>query len=225
MRIEAIALLQLRDLRPPADSGARVTSLDDSLLLHTGATFESDPETLANVVRVLAGEQLTQHEDPRGIFFIPSVAAPSARTYRAVIEEIGEGGMWAPRPRRGSMGGPDDSFEALLGSMLGQIPSGLLEQVTRAATQGDAGTLERMTSDLQALLGKNPDLVALTQQTAPVAAQPRSPPTSRRAQTSYSQASASTRAIPASRSCSAAPRASTSPHPRSATSSPRSRPS
>jgi hypothetical protein len=173
MRIEAVALLQLKGFQPAADSGARVEPLEDGSLLYTGASFESDPETLSDLVRVLAGEALDSgHDDSRGIFFLPSVAAPQSRRYRDVVAEVGEGGMWVARSDAShELDDDQQGFEALLGSMMGNLPSGLLESVMQAAGNpgsgaggggqpglAQMGSLGQMANDLSALLGQNPEL-------------------------------------------------------------------
>src|ERR1700753_3225255 len=92
MGITAIALLKI----PGLVSAQRVERLDDAALLHTAEEFGDEPLALSLAVRALVGDALDEHSDPRGIFFIPSVVKPSARSYDAVIEEIGEGGVWGP---------------------------------------------------------------------------------------------------------------------------------
>jgi hypothetical protein len=156
MAITALALLRIA---PPATpvQGARITRLDDAILLHTQAEFGSDPEQLSRVVRERLGDAAVDaHTDPRGIFFIPSVASPSARTYDAVIAEVGEGGEWGPaRVAVNALGaaaiggGLGGGLGALLGSLLEQMPSGVLDSVS-AAARGEPGAFEAASSQLRA---------------------------------------------------------------------------
>jgi hypothetical protein len=153
MAITAIALLRLSN---PAELRGRVTRLDDAVLLDTQAGFATDPEELSGIVRELLGQDLSgQHRDARGIFFLPDVAAPRARSYEAVIAEVGEGGVWGPLPSAipplgAAMTG--GSLGALLGSLMEQLPSGVMESAA-AAARGEAGAFEAASAQLQAAAG------------------------------------------------------------------------
>ena len=99
MSIEAVALLRLPDLAPaPGDTApADVIVLADAVLVRTGATFAAEPHELAAGLRRMLGDRLDAHADARGVFFVPGAArepARSAGAYAAVIEAIGEAGMW-----------------------------------------------------------------------------------------------------------------------------------
>jgi len=185
MPIEALALLRLQTLH----TSARLERLDDALIVHTGASFATEPEQLAEALAGLVGQAaLAQHDDPRGILFIPDVAAPQARSYDAVVEEVGEGGVWAapalfrsraeePRASTASYEQAPD-FGALLGNVLAQLPPSLLSAAS-AAAQGDRGALDAVSAQMQALLGSSPELQQLAGQlggmlgqTAPGAAAP-----------------------------------------------------
>lgn len=148
MTIEALALLRLSKASLPPAAHDRVTALDDGLLLRTGESFAREPEELSVVVRTLVGPLLDEHRDPRGIFFVPHVAAPAATTYEQVIVEVGEGGVWGPLV---DAPGADD-FQSLLGNLLGQLPSSLLA-TANAAAAGSPGAFEAMGAQLQGMLG------------------------------------------------------------------------
>jgi hypothetical protein len=156
MAISAIALLRIPT---PPSLGGRVTALDDGVLLDTQASFATDPDELSGIVRELLGKALaSQHTDARGIFFIPSVAAPSARSYEGMIAEVGEGGVWGPLPSAISplgaamLGGAGGGLGALLGSLMQQMPSGVLDSAA-AAARGEPGAFEAASSQLQAAAG------------------------------------------------------------------------
>jgi len=89
---------------------------------------------LSNHVRALIGAAASQHMDPRGVFFIPDVAAPRARNYDAVLEEVGEGGLWGP------------AIGAGLGSMLDAV-----SEIVRR----DPGALQAASAQLSALIGQS----------------------------------------------------------------------
>jgi hypothetical protein len=153
MGITAIALLKLPGLvaKQPIDR------LDDAVLLHTGEDFGDEPLTLSLAVRALVGDSIDAHVDPRGIFFIPDVVQPKARSYDGVIEEIGEGGVWGPlhAPELAGLtfGGGAAGLEALLGGMLQQMPSEVLAAAS-AAVQDNPDALHAAASHLNEMLGK-----------------------------------------------------------------------
>jgi hypothetical protein len=124
MPITAICLLQLRSApQLPTQGPVRVEALQDGLLLHTPLDFGDDPEELASAVRSLLGEPLaSEHRDARGVFLIPSAAAPKARSYAEVIAEVGEGGVWSPWTEpQPTAAGPQD-LSGMLSGMLGGMP-------------------------------------------------------------------------------------------------------
>jgi hypothetical protein len=101
MSLDAIALLRLApdaaaalSLGPP-----EALPLADAMLLRTSLGFAAEPHELAAALRVGFGPALAAHRDPRGVFVLPSVAlehAQRAGSYEAVIDVIGEAGMWVP---------------------------------------------------------------------------------------------------------------------------------
>src|SRR5262245_11272657 len=157
MPLTAIALLRISTV--PTVDASKLTALDDGFLLDTGAPFSTDPDDLSDLVHSQLGPDLaSQHSDPRGLFFLPSVASPAARSYEGVISEIADGGVWGPAPSPGlplgaALGG--GALGALLGNLMQQMPSGVLEQVG-AAARGEPGAFEAAASQLQAadLAGK-----------------------------------------------------------------------
>lgn len=160
MPITAICLLKVPSLPLPSEGPVRVEKLDDSVLLHTTLDFADDPVDLAGAVRSLLGESLAdQHDDERGLFLIPSVAAPKARSYTGVIEEVADGGVWAPwEPADDAAAlpltaaGPD--LAGMLGGMLGGMPPGALAQAAASLKQ-DPSALQEAAAQLPGLL-QNP---------------------------------------------------------------------
>jgi len=145
MAITTLCLLQLQTseaaLNPAIRQklGLRIKPLTGGVLLHTGLDFSSEPEALAGAIRQALGEALAeQHADSRGVLLIPSIAAPKARTYAEVIDEVGEGGVWAQWSAAGREA-PD--LSGLLGQMLGQIPGGLDPSALQAASAALPGLL------------------------------------------------------------------------------------
>lgn len=92
MGIDAIALLRLSSAAIPTDRILR--TLDDGVLVKTGAPFDEEPEELALLLSEIVGDALDDHDDPRGVLMIPDVAQPKGKKYDEVVEEIGEGGTW-----------------------------------------------------------------------------------------------------------------------------------
>ena len=163
MPITAICLLKVPSLPLPSEGPVRVEKLEDSVLLHTTLDFADDPEDVAGAVRSLLGEPVAdQHDDERGVFLIPSVAAPKARSYARVIDEVADGGVWAPwEPADDAAGLPDMPLTAagpelagLLGSMLGGMPPGMLAQAA-ASLKEDPSALQDAAAQLPGLL-QNP---------------------------------------------------------------------
>jgi hypothetical protein len=145
MTISAVALLRLRTYTPPLGSGMRVTELEDAVLLDTGESFAEEPAAIARRITAVVGAELEGHVDPRGVFVLPSVAAPHARSYAGVLEEVGAGGQWLPMARADDgldgfalpdgMGG----LAAVLGSMIQHMPEAVLEAAAATARGDDAG--------------------------------------------------------------------------------------
>jgi hypothetical protein len=179
MPITAICLLKVPSLPLPlplplpTEGPVRVEKLDDSVLLHTTLDFADDPEDLAGAVRSLLGEAVAdQHDDERGVFLVPSVAAPKARSYAGVIEEVADGGVWAPweptevEDEAGlplTAAGPE--LAGLLGSMLGGMPPGMLAQAT-ASLREDPSALQDAAAQLPGLLqnpSQMPELASMLQ--------------------------------------------------------------
>jgi hypothetical protein len=155
MGIKAIGLLRVRGFSCPT---RRVESLEDAVLLYTEADFADEPLALSLAVRALVGDLLdSEHRDPRGIFFVPDVVVPKARSYAGVIEEIGDGGVWGPlhAPELASLtfGGGAAGFEALLGGLLQQTPSSVLAAAS-AALQNNPAAMHAAASQLKGMLGQ-----------------------------------------------------------------------
>ena len=156
MPITAICLLKVPSLPLPSAGPVRVEALDDGVLLHTTLDFADDPEDVAGAVRSLLGEALAgQHQDERGLFLIPSVAAPQARTYAQVLEQVADGGVWAPWAPGAQPGLPlteaGPELAGMLGSMLSQLPEGMFAQAA-ASLRDDPSALQQAAAQLPALL-------------------------------------------------------------------------
>ncbi|MET0390484.1 MAG: hypothetical protein ABW321_31215 [Polyangiales bacterium] len=155
MTIATLCLLRLPTPPAPSTYIVRVEPLEDAVLLHTDFDFASDPEGLSRAIQNALGPALTQqHVDPRGVFLIPSIAAPRARSYAGVLEEVGEGGVWARwGAAAGAQGGLPD-LSSLLGGMLGQDPSSAFAAAA-ASLQADPSLLKAASQQLPGLL-QNP---------------------------------------------------------------------
>ena len=98
MGIDAVALLHIPDLaqlRP--DLKRYIEHRGDASLYSTFARMGgAAPDQAGLLVRSLLGDTLDQHTDPRGILFYPDVCEPRARSYDALVAEVGEAGMWVP---------------------------------------------------------------------------------------------------------------------------------
>src|SRR5262245_49092015 len=123
MSIDAVALLKGKDLALPDD--LKRTSLDDATLVNTGLDLSSSE--LAIELSETLGEALDAHDDSRGVFVMPAKVQPKARSYQAVIDEVGELGMWVETVEAEPMMMPDMSalgsgaFGALMGELMQAI--------------------------------------------------------------------------------------------------------
>lgn len=150
MAITTISLIRLPTSAKAQITGVRVTTLEDALLLHTDLDFADDPDELAAEVRAGLGEELAaQHADERGLFLIPSVAAPKARTYAGVIDEVADGGVWgAWEELEEEQDEPD--LSGLFNQMLGSMSPGLLGAA--AQLRADPSALKDASAQLPDLL-------------------------------------------------------------------------
>jgi hypothetical protein len=141
----------------------RVETLVGGQLLHTSLPFASEPEELAELIRGLVGEPLAEgHDDERGVFLIPSIAAPKAKSYDAVIEEVGEGGVWAPWQAATAQGMPD--LSSMLSGMLGGLAGSPAFAAAAAQLQSDPNALREASQALPGLLNDPAQLSELMNQ-------------------------------------------------------------
>lgn len=154
MAITAIVLLKVDSFTLAPESGMRAEALDDAVLLYTGMPFASEPTELTAKLQAVLGDVLDEHEDPRGVFVLPDVAGPKARSYLDVIDEVGEGGAWIPLAQGGPFGLPDGlgALGAVLGSMLQNMPESVLEAAS-AAARGDMAAFSQVSDQVASLMG------------------------------------------------------------------------
>jgi hypothetical protein len=183
MSLDAFALLRLPHSAVSARSPEGVIALTDAVLLKTGASFAAEPAELAIGLRRLLGETLDAHDDTRGVYFLPAAAVEPARgagSYAAVIEAIGEAGMWVAPVEEGTTARPT-MVEALMAramdgeeidpeALQGAMQASLAQLADSFAAGGDDDELEgegtspgaQMPMDLGALLS-DPAMMALAQ--------------------------------------------------------------
>ncbi len=109
MSADAVAVFRPRDpakLRPFLDlddeseesEGLYAEALDDgAMLVHTFQPFEVFAQNPSEAEEWLAqfGDALPDvHDDPRGLLFFPDTCEPESTTYDAVVEEVGDDGVW-----------------------------------------------------------------------------------------------------------------------------------
>ncbi len=167
MTIDAVALLKGTGLELPAR--LQVVKLDDATLVHTGVAFGGDVEMLAYGVRTSVGDALDRHDDPRGVFVMPDIAKPGARTYEGVIAEVGEAGEWVPMMSAGDvpsglLEAPDGSFAAMMGQAMQALGGANMAEIQRALASGDYSALEKMQAQMAAAVGGEDALNALAAQ-------------------------------------------------------------
>jgi hypothetical protein len=106
MAITAVALLRGSSV-PDGLSGH---ALEDAVLVKTNIRFDLEPEDVAMALQARLGARLGEAfaSEGRGVFVVPHVALEEAqahRTHDAVVEAIGEAGMWVRPPA------PTDTME------------------------------------------------------------------------------------------------------------------
>lgn len=149
-----------------------VRPLEDGILFECGLPYATEPLELAmSLVRDL-GEVLAEHEDPRGVYFFPSVADPKATTYEGVLAEVGEGGAFVripadeamhfdPRAMLEGLGGMNadmlSSFDALLSDP--RLMSAVEQVQSRLAAGEGEDLLSIAQSMAEQMVASNPELV------------------------------------------------------------------
>ena len=148
MPIYAVALV--RGTRVPEGLTGEV--LDDAALVRTSIRFDLEPDELASALVRRLGDAFG--DDARGVFVVPDVAFDEARahrTYDAVLEAIGEVGMWARRPlpvdtmEDQALGMDDLLAQALAGRPIS--PAALSSLLGGASLHGDDDDVESTEMD------------------------------------------------------------------------------
>lgn len=157
MSIDAVALVRIPGWQPAPQLFA--IALEDAFLVPTTAPFASEPDELGLALRDRLGDALDRHDDPRGVFMLPDVASPRGKTYDAVIEEIGEAGVWAPIVASGHVparlqNAAPGSFEALAGQLMSAIGGGTLAELQRAMMSGDTEAFARAQQQMVEAIAK-----------------------------------------------------------------------
>ena len=160
MAIDALALLKGRDL--PLPPGLVVETLEDGVLIRTQQRFGAEPEDIGAALVQLLGDALDPHDDPRGVFLVPDVAKPRARTYEGVIEEIGEAGEWAPIASAGPQAAPD--LANMMGQVMGALGGDTINEMMQALASGDSAALAAMQGKVAAAFGGQDALEAFGKQ-------------------------------------------------------------
>lgn len=94
MPIHAVALVR----GPKLPEGLSGDVLDDAALVRTAIRFDLEPDDLATALLTRLGDAFG--DDERGLFVVPDVALEEARkhrTFEAVLDAIGDAGMWVRR--------------------------------------------------------------------------------------------------------------------------------
>jgi hypothetical protein len=128
----------------------RADALDDATLVHTGMPLrDAAPDELGFAVRQLLGAVLDRHADERGILVFGSAIRPKAKTYAAVVDEIGDAGEWVPivaadyLPERLRDAEPG-SLEAVAGELMSQLGPEMMALQASLLGGNPAGLQEAM---------------------------------------------------------------------------------
>ncbi len=104
MGIDAVFLLQVKSKPAFRDAFARMglpdaclDPLDDgTVLLSTMQAYGSAFELRTMLAHAFGGALEEMHDDARGVLAFPDVCEPKARSYEAIVAEIGAAGVWLP---------------------------------------------------------------------------------------------------------------------------------
>ncbi len=158
--MEALALLRLDpdDPHPLPEQVRRTPRGKDAASIPLGVPFSTDPDELADRLLEVLGDDLLGHDDERGVLVFPSIAELQAVGYEAVVEAIGEGGVWIEFEE-------DDGGENAAGAHAAELFSqaagllGGLDPAAESQLQGvvdDAGGIEALAERAQAMLQGTP---------------------------------------------------------------------
>jgi len=151
MSIDAVALLRIPNWEPDDELDTR--ALDDAHLLYLEIPFESEPDAIAEAIVSQVGEALAHHDDERGIFVLPDAADPDdAKTYEAVLAEVGEVGMWLHPADEGPVdmhGVLSNGVRSVLDDALSAMGIGGVEEMQRLLQEGDPDKLKLMSIRMQ----------------------------------------------------------------------------
>lgn len=100
MSIEMVAVLRVPFDEIPASARAR--ALIDGVMAYVGR-FGATEAQLALALRMIVGDALDGHDDPRGVLVFPTGdGLPRHPTYDGVVAEISASGLWIRPPRAGA---------------------------------------------------------------------------------------------------------------------------
>jgi len=124
MPMDAVAVLAIAGFEAP-DGAARARHRGDASLLALGAPFTpDDPAMMRFALRMLIGDALDAHGDPRGVLFLPAALDAAGVDYAGIVAACADAGAWAPGPEEAApppppRAGPDAALLAELAATLG----------------------------------------------------------------------------------------------------------
>jgi hypothetical protein len=150
MGIEAVAVLHI----PVSSLKAvpfTVKAIEDAVLIHTTAELR-DTDAIVTQLRAGLGDALDLHDDARGVLLFPSSYQPRATSYRALVDEIGDAGEWAPLATVEDIGA--GGLEQLMGGVMREL-GGDLSAIMQATMSGDPAAMGQMISRVQQAVEKS----------------------------------------------------------------------
>ncbi|CAH0186939.1 hypothetical protein [Roseomonas sp. CECT 9278] len=128
MTARTAALLAIRALAPAPEGFGAATPVDhrgDASLVTLDIPFRPDGlAEAAFALRLVFGDAIDAHDDPRGILLLPGDIAPAGEDYAAIVAAAAPRGLWwqpppdlpVPAPERH---GPDQALYAAMEAALG----------------------------------------------------------------------------------------------------------
>ncbi|PKN48236.1 MAG: hypothetical protein CVU63_05680 [Deltaproteobacteria bacterium HGW-Deltaproteobacteria-20] len=157
-----------------------IEAFEDATAIRMGfALGHAEPEVMGTLVAAALGDLVDEHDDPRGIPLFPETYRPKARSWSALLDEIGEALDWAPIEGTEVMDAGFDmgalqqgDLMSMVAQMQAQMSPQMLEQAMQMAQRLAEGggmdelqrAMQQMMPDMSSLQGMPMDMEAMARQ-------------------------------------------------------------
>lgn len=155
MTIQAVALLKLAAGSQPASFVETRELADGSVAVTLPRPFDAyaaEEQSGEQVLNLDLGPAAQAHQDPRGVFVYPAVSPVRGNSYDAIIDEVGEAGVWVHVQAHAEVASDPQAaaFEAMR-QIAAAIPPDVLQRMQQAVMQGDDQALMSLQEHLPQL--------------------------------------------------------------------------